>query len=123
MRLIALAIAGMTCTFTLAAGESAGGYRGRLLTLDDAVNLALKQNPSILGQIQTLKVQKGAVYVAQSPLLPHVTATASADKTDPGLTPRVSRSTSAFDLLAVRSGQPLIVNPNGTTNAVAVPFS
>ena len=121
MRFIALAIAGMTCT--LVAGESTTGYRNKLLTLDDAVGLALKQNPSILGQIQTLKIQKGAVYVAQSPLLPHVTATASADKTDPGLVPKVSRGTSAFDLLAVRSGQPLIINPNGTTNAVAVPFS
>src|SRR6516164_7989966 len=98
MRFIALAIAGMTCT--LVAGESTAGYRNKLLTLDDAVDLALKQNPSILGQIQTLKIQKGAVYVAQSPLLPHVTATASADKTDTALTPRVFRSTSAFDLLA-----------------------
>jgi len=121
MRLIALAIAGMTCS--LVAGESTAGYRNKLLTLDDAVDLALKQNPSILGQIQTLKFQKGSVYVAQSALLPHLTATASANKTDPALTPRVFRSTSALDLLAIRSGQPLIVNPNGTTNAVAVPFS
>ncbi|HWC18624.1 MAG TPA: TolC family protein [Terriglobales bacterium] len=121
MRFIALAIAGMTCT--LVAGESTTGYRHKLMTLDDAVDLALKQNPSILGQIQTLKIQKGAVYVAQSPLLPHVTASAQINKTDPGLIPRVSRSTSAFDLLAVRSGQPLIISPNGTTNAVAVPFS
>jgi outer membrane protein len=121
MRLIALTIAAMTCT--LVAGESTAGYRNKLLTLDDAVQLALKQNPSILGQIQTLKFQKGAVFVAQSTLLPHLTATATYSQIDPALNGNSSRGRVPFDLLAVRSGQPLVVNPNGTTNALNLPVS
>jgi hypothetical protein len=55
LALCALAFAGWTCT--LIAGESIVGYGGRPypsrpLTIDDAVQLALKQNPSILQQIQ-----------------------------------------------------------------------
>ena len=56
--LFALAIAGMSCT--LFAGPSTPEHRGpavfnfrtRPYTLDEAVQLALKQNPSILSQIQ-----------------------------------------------------------------------
>ena len=69
--LLALAVAGMSCT--LIAGESIVGSRGHALTINDAVELALKQNPSILGQIQQLKVQRGLVFQAQARLLPQLT--------------------------------------------------
>src|SRR6516165_3916961 len=78
--LFALTIAGMSCT--LFAGPSTldhrrpavFNYRTRPYTLDEAVQLALKQNPSILSQVQQLKAEKGLVFQAQSALLPHLTA-------------------------------------------------
>ena len=70
--LYALVVAGFTCT--VIAGESVVEYRNRPLTIDDAVQLSLKQNPSILAQIQQLKVQKGLVFQAQAELLPQLTA-------------------------------------------------
>lgn len=118
--LFALAVAGMSCT--LFAGESEVDYRTRPLTLDSAVQIALKQNPSILQQIQQLKVQKGLFYQAQSRLLPQLTAAASYSQQDSALFPSTSFSRSkGIDLLAVPAGQPLVVNANGTTNAVAIP--
>src|ERR1700730_7365346 len=123
LTLFALAFAGISCSL-FAGGESTFDYRTRPLTLDEAVQLALKQNPSILTQIQQLKVEKGLFYQAQSKLLPQLTAAASYSQQDSALTP--SRSAggggATVDLLAVPAGQPLVVNPsNGTTNAVAVP--
>src|SRR6266404_8612863 len=119
--LIALTFAGMSCI--LFAGESpVTDFRIRPLTLDEAVQLALKQNPSILQQIQQLKVQKGLVYQAQSKLLPQLTMAASYSQQASGLTPSISSRSTGFDLLAVPPGQPLIVNTTtGTTNAIAIP--
>src|SRR5271157_4315482 len=117
--LLALAVAGMSCTSI--AGESIVGSRGHALTINDAVELALKQNPSILQQIQQLKVQRGLVFQAQARLLPQLTAATNYSQNDSALSPSVSSSRSNFDLLAIPSGQTLIVNPNGTTNAVPLP--
>src|SRR6266436_5471385 len=126
--LFALTIAGMSCT--LFAGPSPSEYRSapvfdfrtRPYTLDEAVQLALKQNPSILSQIQQLKVQKGLVYQAQSKLLPQLTMAASYSQQASGLTPSISSRSTGFDLLAIPPGQPLIVNTTtGTTNAIAIP--
>src|ERR1700736_5523801 len=107
--LLALAFAGMSCT--LIAGESIVGSRGHALTINDAVELALKQNPSILGQIQQLKVQRGLVFQAQARLLPTLAANTNYSQTDSALSPSTSSGRSNFDLLAVSSGQGLIVNP------------
>ena len=96
--LLALAVAGMSCT--LIAGESIVGSRGHALTINDAVELALKQNPSILGQIQQLKVQKGLVFQAQARLLPQLTAATNYSQTDSALSPSVSSRRVNFDLLA-----------------------
>ena len=126
--LFALAVAGMSCA--LIAGEPtvgyhgpAVGYRSHPLTIDEAVQLALKQNPSILGQIQQLKAEKGLVYQAQARLLPQLTAAANYTQDDTGLSPSISSAQSPFDLLAVPSGKTLVVNPNGSTNAVPVTLS
>ncbi|HEX7194060.1 MAG TPA: TolC family protein [Chthoniobacterales bacterium] len=118
--LFALAVAGMSCT--LFAGPTTFDYRVRPLSLDEAVQIGLKQNPSILSQIQQLKVQKGLVFQAQSKLLPQLTMAASYSQQDSGLTPRTSSRSTGIDLLAIPAGQPLIVNPTtGTTNAIAIP--
>src|SRR5271155_5102787 len=118
LTLYALAVAGITCT--LNAGEPIAGYRNHPLTIDKAIQLALKQNPSILQQIQQLKVQKGLVFQAQAKLLPQLTAATNYSQTDSALAPSISSSSPNFDLLAVPSGEPLTV-VNGKTNAISVP--
>src|SRR6202047_5083525 len=120
--------AGMSCT--LIAGESPvgrstnTGYRNHPLTIDQAVQLALKQNPSILQQIQQLKVEKGLFYQAQSKLLPQITAAASYSQQDSALTPSrsVGGGRADVDLLAIPAGQPLVIKSDGTTNAQSVPI-
>jgi len=61
------------CTASLLAGESNGTYRSHPLTLDEAVQIAIKENPNILRQVQELKRNKGLVYQAQARLFPQVT--------------------------------------------------
>ena len=119
--LLALTFAGMSCT--LIAGESPVGSRGHPLTINEAVELALRQNPSLLEQIQQLKIQKGLVFQAQSRLLPQLTMASNYSQQSNALSPSVSSAAPNFDLLTVPNGQPLIVNANGTTNAIAVPVS
>jgi outer membrane protein TolC len=105
--LFALAVAGMSCT--LIAGESTAGYRSHPLTIDyrshpltidEAVQLALKQNPSVLQQIQQLKAQKGLVFQAQSRLLPQLKAASNYAQNDNALNPATAAGGSNFDLLA-----------------------
>jgi outer membrane protein TolC len=121
--LFALTIAGMSCT--LFAGPSTPehrapavfNFRTRPYTLDEAVQLALKQNPSILSQIQQLKVEKGLVFQAQSRLLPQLSVTsATYSQQASELTPHFSApSVPNFDLLAVPAGHSL--NAGGTVPA------
>ena len=114
--LFALTIAGMSCT--LFAGPSTSehrapsvfNYRTRPYTLDEAVQLALKQNPSILSQVQQLKAEKGLVYQAQSQLLPQLTATANYSQQASELVPQFATASAPnLDLLAIPSGSPLVV--------------
>ena len=122
--LFALAVAGISCTFHLTAGESTVGYRSRPLTIDAAVQLALKQNPSVLQQIQQLKAQKGLVYQAQARLLPQLTAASNYSQTDTALNPSNQSGRSPIDLLGVPSGSTLTVNSTGaggTNNAIPIP--
>jgi outer membrane protein TolC len=123
LTLFALTFAGISCSL-FAGGESTFDYRTRPLTLDEAVQLALKQNPSILQQIQQLKVEKGLFYQAQSKLLPQITAAASYSQQDSALTPSrsVGGGRADVDLLAIPAGQPLVIKSDGTTNAQRVPI-
>jgi outer membrane protein len=119
LALCALAVAGWTCT--LIAGESIVGYGGRPypsrpLIIDDAVQLALKQNPSILQQIQQLKVERGLVFQAQSRLLPQLTAASNYSQNANELTPTTRQS--RVDLLAV---PPSEVSPQGTVATFSSP--
>jgi outer membrane protein len=123
LTLYALAVAGITCT--LNAGEPIAGYRNHPFTIDEAVQLALKQNPSILQQIQQLKVQKGLVYQAQARLLPQLTAATNYSQQDNAL--EVPTGKSNIDLVAVRanqnlSGQPVVLGAPTTGNAAAIPI-
>jgi outer membrane protein TolC len=118
LTLYALAVAGITCT--LNAGEQIAGYRNHPLTIDEAVQLALKQNPSILAQIQQLKVQKGLVYQAQARLLPQLTAATNYSQQDNALNPPLI---SNVDLLVVPRGQNLVVGPSGANNTFTIPLT
>jgi len=93
------------CTASLLAGESNGTYRSHPLTLDEAVQIAIKENPNILRQVQELKRNKGLVYQAQARLFPQVTGSVSYAQEDPGL---VSNSTGGrstnLDLLTLQGG-------------------
>lgn len=132
MRLVtAVLAAGIFFVWNCGAGEAPPGratYRSHPLTMDEAVQLALRQNPSVLSAVQQLKLQRGAVLVAQSTLLPQLTMTATYSKTDPALLHSnvgvSSTTTPNFDVLAVPAGTsvPLTggVLPPGTT---AVPVS
>ena len=128
--LFALAFAGMSCN--LIAGESTVGcpstvgYRSHPFTIDEAVQLALKQNPSILQQIQQLKVQKGLFYQAQAKLLPQLTANSNYSQTDTALNPLGwCRADRQIDLLAVPSSGPnagtLNVSLRSRTTAITMP--
>jgi outer membrane protein len=109
---------------SLLAGESNVTYRSHPLTLDEAVQIAIKENPNILRQVQELKRNKGLVYQAQARLLPQVTGSASYTQEDPGLVSSVSAGGRAnFDLLALPAGQSLMISPNGRSNLIAIPLS
>jgi outer membrane protein TolC len=111
-------------TPSLLAGESNVGYRSHALTIDEAVQIAIKQNPNILRQIQELKRNKGLVYEAQARLLPQVTGNVTYSQEDPGLVSRVSAGgLTNLDVLALPAGQPLRINPNGTNNLTAIPIN
>src|ERR1700676_4037329 len=94
--LFALPFAEMSCVFHLTAGESTVGYRSHPLTIDEAVQLALKQNPSVLQQIQQLKAEKGLVYQAQARLLPQLTAASNYSHTDTALNPASQSAAANF---------------------------
>src|SRR6202047_3048067 len=119
LTLFALTLAGMSCT-AIAGGESTVGFRSHPLTIDEAVQLALKQNPSILQQIQQLKAEKGLFYQAQARLLPQLTANSSYSQTDSALSASSSAGKSPIDLLGVPSTGPnagtLSVTKFGTGN-------
>jgi outer membrane protein TolC len=123
--LLALTFAGMSCT--LIAGESIVGLHNHPLTINDAVELALKQNPSILLQIQQLKIQKGLFFQAQANLLPHLTMASNYSQTSSALVPHFSSAVPNFDLLAVPNSSSVVTNPSTgvstISDATAVPVT
>ena len=123
--LLALTFAGMSCASI--AGESTVGFSGHPLTINDAVQLALRQNPSILLQIQQLKVQRGLFFQAQANLLPHLAMASNYSQTSSALFPSVSSTTPNLDLLAVPNSGSVVTNPSTgvstISNAAAVPVT
>jgi outer membrane protein TolC len=108
------------------AGEATGGgvAVGRHpLTIAEAVELGLRQSPTVLNQVQELKRNAGLVFQAQSALLPQVTGSTSYSQVEPTLAQTTTGASQPFDLLLLPQGQPFVLRPNGTTNAVGVPIS
>src|ERR1700730_14022295 len=128
--LFALTFAGLSCN-VIAGGESTFAFRNHPLTVDEAVQLALKQNPSILQQVQQLKVEKGLFYQAQARLLPQLTANSNYSQTDSALRSVSSGGASNINLLGVPASGPgagtLSVNSFGAgqphNNAFTIPLS
>jgi outer membrane protein TolC len=110
------------------AGEAVGTngqqtYGQHPLTIVEAVELGLRQSPTVLNQTQELKRTSGVVYSAQAALLPQLTSTGSYRQVEPTLAQQSTANTnSPFDLLLVPHNQPLVVQ-NGMTNAVSVPIN
>jgi outer membrane protein len=100
------------CTASLLAGESNFGYRSHPLTLDEAVQIAIKENPNILRQVQELKRNKGLVYQAQARLFPQVTGSVNYSQDDPGLVSKTTGGRTNIDLLGVQAGQPVLIPLN-----------
>jgi outer membrane protein len=105
------------------AGETGVTLGRHPLTIVDAVELALRQSPTVLNQVQELKRTSGLVFSAQAALLPQVTVNGRYLQQEPTLVATSTTGRSNLDLLLLPQGQPFIVRPNGTTNAVAVPLN
>src|ERR1700747_3924424 len=88
------------------AGEmtGVGGGLGRHpMTIAEAVELGLRQSPTVLNQVQELKRFSGLVFQAQANLLPQVTATGSYRQGEAKPRPNSSLSNSLpFDHLCPR---------------------
>jgi len=110
-------------TASILAGESNGSYHGHPLTLDEAVQISLKQSPNVLRQVQELKRNKGLVYQAQARLLPQVVGSAQYTQNDPGLVRQNTGGAANIDLLGLPSGQSLVIGPGGSSNVVAIPIN
>jgi outer membrane protein len=112
--LFALAFAGMSCNLiageSIVTAQSTFSYRSHPLTIDETVQLALKQNPSVLQQIQQLKLEKGLVYQAQARLFPQLTANSNYSQNDSSLNPSAKLPQANFDLLAVPKNNPSVAN-------------
>jgi outer membrane protein TolC len=63
------------------------------------------------------------VFQAQAALIPQITSTGGYTQVEPTLAQTSSGGRIPFDLLLLPEGQPFIIRPNGTTNAVGVPLS
>jgi outer membrane protein len=109
-------------TASLFAGESNVNYRSHALTLDEAVQLALKQSPTILTKVQELKRTKGLVFQAQAKLLPQVVGSANYTQQDPGLVRTGTQTIPNIDLVGTPGGQPVRIGPGGSSNLIDVPI-
>jgi outer membrane protein TolC len=105
------------------AGETGVTLGRHPLTIAEAVELALRQSPTVLNQVQELKRTSGLVFSAQAALLPQLTASGQYQQLEPTLVATSSGGRIPLDLLLVPEGQPFIVRPNGTTNAVGIPLN
>ncbi len=90
------------------------GLAARLkhLTLDDAIDIALRRNPDILRQLQEIQRNKGVYVEVRSQALPHLALAGTYTQTDPRLLENRS-STSGNNTVNV----PLLRTVDGTTGA------
>ncbi|MBA2743960.1 MAG: TolC family protein [Chthoniobacterales bacterium] len=76
----------MASTLQAGPNNTAGMSRARRFTLDQAIEIALHQNPDILRARQEIERVKGLVIEVQSQALPHLDVLATGRQTDPNLT-------------------------------------
>jgi outer membrane protein TolC len=93
---------------------SGTGSAGKVptFTLDQAILMALQQNPALLNAEQEIKRTKGVIIQVRAQALPQVTAQATYDWTDPNLVNARTASTSA-----VTTGTPPTGTGTGTGTA------
>ena len=94
------------------AGEGLGAIGQHPLTITEAVELALRQSPTVLNQVQELKRNAGIVFQAQSALLPQITSTGGYSQVEPTLATTSGGRVPSFDLVAVQDGA---IRPGATT--------
>jgi len=88
MKWLAVLAVGALAGSTATAAENVrpnGPAPYRLLTLENAVAIALKQNPDILKAIQEIKRTRGQVVEVRSQALPHLVGTGTYSQQDPEL--------------------------------------
>lgn len=69
--------------------------RLRHLTLDDAIDLAVRRNPNVLTALQNIQNSKGAYITARAGALPQLTGSGTYSQTDKGLNESFSSSSSS----------------------------
>ena len=74
---------------------SAPAWNASNLTLEDAVQLALKQNPQVLEAIQLIEQTKGQIITVRAEALPNVNATGAYNQSSPNLIKPPSSSTTS----------------------------
>lgn len=94
------------------------------LTEVNAVELALRQNPTILFQVEEIKRNQGLVLQAQAALLPQLQRTGTYSREEPSLVTYRSGSTSSnVDALIAPVNHPAGLNPSTSTTLVLTPAS
>ena len=85
---------------TYAAKPLPKGYQTgvKTLTLDEAVQIAIRQNPDILKQLQAIQVTKGQIFQVAAQGVPQLIGTGTYTNTDNKLLPQTSGSSSSAPL-------------------------
>jgi len=97
LTLLSASVAFRPLAFAGVAGEAlsknrtTSASRARTFTLDQAIQSALRQNPSILNAIQEIERTKGVIIQIRAEALPHISPSGSFEWIDPNL-----RSSSSF---------------------------
>lgn len=97
--------------------DAALSARLRHLTLDDAIDIALRRNPDILRQLQEIQRTKGVYVEVRAQILPHLALGGTFTQEDRRLLESRSRSsTSSLNLPPLRTVDPATGADNGAVN-------
>lgn len=94
-------------TIAVSAGERSGSVRTITgdLTLEEAVQIALKQNPNILKALQQIEVTRGQIIEVRAQALPHVTVVGDYNQQDKALLESGSSRSSGGSAVSVNPSQ------------------
>ena len=79
-------------------------YNGDM-TIDQAVQIALKQNPDVLRALQQIELTRGQIIEVRAQALPHIILNASYNQLDPALVQSSSSSSSVSPTASLTSNQ------------------